>query len=300
MRRLSENVWLVNPPNRNFPYSTSIFIQDEVNGLIDSATSETDFEFLKNQGINLLLGSHGHVDHALRNSEYPDAQLLLNEKDHGYVASRDSFLRMLGSDLFGAENFDNMKIDRMGYRFRPADESHFDGQKMNFGRTEVEVIHLPGHTPGHSGFAFPREGFIFTADIDLEPFGPWYGNMKSSVDEFLESLERLRRLGPDFIITGHAPEPFTSGIPKLLDDFRDMIFRREKEIIRLLRKGKNTIMEIADEQPIFQGHPKRIIVFEWMMVRHHLKRLMRLGKVEKDGERFYLVDGVRLSNLNLG
>ncbi|MGI6549851.1 MAG: MBL fold metallo-hydrolase [Syntrophomonadales bacterium] len=300
MKKLSENVWLVDPPNRNFPHSTSIFIKDEVNGLIDSATSEADFNFLKDQGIDILLGSHGHVDHALRNSEYPDARLLLNEKDHGYVASRDSFLKMLGSDIFGAENFNNMKIDRMGYRFRPADGMHFDGQRISFGKTEVEVMHLPGHTPGHTGFVFPREGFVFTADIDLEPFGPWYGNMKSSVDEFLNSLERLRRMGPDYIITGHAPEPFTSGIPKLLDSYRDVIFQRDKEIIRHLWSGKNTISEIAEEQPIFQGHPKRIVVFEFMMVWHHLKRLQRLGKVERDGDRFYLADGVRLSNLNLG
>ncbi len=300
MKKISNNVWLVDPPSRSFPHSTSILIKDEINGLIDSATSSEDFEFLKNQGINILLGSHGHVDHALRNSQYPDAQLLLNEKDHGYVASRDSFLAMLGSELFGPENFDNMKIDRMGYLFRPADGVHFDGQKLGFGKTEVEVIHLPGHTPGHSGFAFPREGFIFTADIDLEPFGPWYGNLKSSVDEFLNSIEKLRHLQPDFIITGHGPKPLTSGIPKLLDDFRDVIFKREKEILRLIQGGKNTILEIADEQPIFQGHPKRIIVFEWMMIWHHLERLLRLEKVQRDGDRFYLVDGVRLSNLNLG
>ncbi|MGI6514443.1 MAG: MBL fold metallo-hydrolase [Syntrophomonadales bacterium] len=300
MKKLSENIWLVDPPNRNFPHSTCIFIKDEINCLIDSATSQEDFEYLKEQNISVLLGSHGHVDHALRNSEYPEAQLLLNEKDHGYVASRDSFLQMLGSDLFGPENFNNMKIDRMGYRFRPADGTHRDGQKFVFGKTEVEVMHLPGHTPGHSGFVFPREGFIFTGDIDLEPFGPWYGNVKSSVDEFLESLERLRQLGPDFVITGHAPEPFTSGIARLLDEYRDVIFRREKEIVRLLHAGKRTIMEIVAEQPVFQGHPKRIFVFEYMMVWHHLERLMRLGKVEQDGDCFYLVEGVRPSNLNLG
>jgi len=300
MKKISDSVWLVDPPNRSFPHSTSIFIKDEIKGLIDSATSAEDFDILKNQGIDVLLGSHGHVDHTLRNSDYIEAQLLLNEKDHGYVASRDSFLAMLGGEFFGPENFDNMKIDRMGYRFRPADGLHSDGQKLNFGKTEVEVIHFPGHTPGHSGFAFPREGFIFTADIDLEPFGPWYGNLKSSADEFLESIEKLRRLGPDFIITGHAPEPLTSGIPKLLDDFRDVIFKREKEIIRLLQNRKNTIMELSYEQPIFQGHPKRIIVFEWMMIWHHLQRLMRLEKVRREGDHFYLVDGVRLSNLNLG
>ena len=61
-------------------------------------------------------------------------------------------------------------------------------------------------------------------------------------------------------------------------------------------------MKIVQEQPIYQGHPKRIILFEWMMVRHHLKRLERLGKVEWDADsnRYFLVDGVRLSNLNLG
>jgi len=300
MEKLSEHVWLIDPPNRNFPHSTAILIKDEITCLIDTATSEEDYRFLQQLGIEMILGSHGHVDHALRNSQYPDAQLLLNEKEHGYVASRDSFLRMLGSDLFGPENFKDMKIDRMGYTFRPADGTHADGERLSFGATEVTVMHLPGHTPGHSGFAFPREGFIFTADIDLEPFGPWYGNRWSSVDDFLDSLERIRRLSPDYIITGHAPKPITSGIRALLDDFRDVIFRREKEIIRILLTGKNTIMEIANEQPIYRGHPKRIFLFEWMMIRHHLNRLERLGKVVRERELFFPVDGVRLSNLNLG
>ena len=55
MKKLSENIWLVDPPNRNFPHSTCIFIKDEINCLIDSATSQEDFEYLKEQNISVLL-----------------------------------------------------------------------------------------------------------------------------------------------------------------------------------------------------------------------------------------------------
>ena len=107
--------------------------------------------------------------------------MLLNKEDHRYVASRESFLKMLGSDILGlkASKYEDRSD---GYRFRPADGTHVDGQRFSFGKTEVEVIHRQA-TPGQR-FAFPREGLVFTADIDLEPFGPWYGNIKSSVDEF--------------------------------------------------------------------------------------------------------------------
>ncbi len=300
MKQISDKVWMVDPPSRNFPFSTSIFIRDDVRGLIDSSTSLEDREYLMKQDIQVLLGSHGHVDHALNNSAYPGASLLMNPRDHGYVASRESFLRMLGSELVGPHHFQGMKIDRMDYKFRPADGSLENAQKISFGRTEVEVLYLPGHTPGHTGYIFPREGFIFTADIDLEPFGPWYGNLWSSVDDFLESIELIRRLKPDMLITGHGPEPITEGIDARLDRFRDVIFQREQEIVRLIGRGKNTLQELTAEGPVFKGHPKSIILFEWMMIRHHLERLVRLGRVTSEKDRFYLVSGVRASNLNLG
>ena len=47
MKKLSENIWLVDPPNRNFPQHLH-FIKDEINCLIDSAPPRS-FEYLRNR-----------------------------------------------------------------------------------------------------------------------------------------------------------------------------------------------------------------------------------------------------------
>ena len=49
-------------------------------------------------------------------------------------------------------------------------------------------------TPGHGGLWFPSLQVVFSADIDLGRFGPWYGDVHADIDEYLDSLRRLGRL----------------------------------------------------------------------------------------------------------
>jgi glyoxylase-like metal-dependent hydrolase (beta-lactamase superfamily II) len=43
-------------------------------------------------------------------------------------------------------------------------ESLFDGQVLALGGLEIEVLHTPGHTPGHCCFWVPGEGALFSGD----------------------------------------------------------------------------------------------------------------------------------------
>uniref|UniRef100_UPI0005277505 MBL fold metallo-hydrolase n=1 Tax=Streptomyces bikiniensis TaxID=1896 RepID=UPI0005277505 len=70
------------------------------------------------------------------------------------------------------------------------------------GRT-VTVVHLPGHTPGHSGYLVEPDGFLYVADIDLTSFGPYYGDPGSSLPDFEASMRRCREIGARWYGTGH-------------------------------------------------------------------------------------------------
>ena len=67
-----------------------------------------------------------------------------------------------------------------------------DGAVLDLGRRSVTVVHLPGHTAGHCGLLVEPDGFLFLGDIDLTSFGPYYGDLSSSLDDFVSSIARLR------------------------------------------------------------------------------------------------------------
>jgi len=299
IKRLSQHVSLLEAPEYTFPYCNSFLIEDDICCLVDTSTTNDVFEFLKTKHIDLIVSTHGHVDHNLHNQHFLEARIMAHPSDHPYLISRESFLKTLGAQYFGdITRF--LKIDRLGYNFREPHESMVDGQVINLGHTRIEVLHLPGHTPGHSGLMFPDLGIVFSADLDLSRWGPWYGNVYSSVSDFLRSIDRIIQMKPELLITSHASGPITSNITTRMTRYRDVIYRREQGIVEALYRGKNTLWEIVDENIIYRRFSEpQMRYFEWFMIKHHLERLEELGKVIHDGQHYFLKDGVRPSNINL-
>ena len=121
-----------------------------------------------------------------------------------------------------------------------------------------------------------------------------------NVSDFIDSIDRVINLKPEMLITSHASGPITSNIQARLTRYRDEFYRREKEVINALYRGKHTLWEIVDENIIYRKfHEPQMRYFEWFMIRQHVLRLIGLGKVFADNDRYYLYDGVRPSNLNL-
>jgi glyoxylase-like metal-dependent hydrolase (beta-lactamase superfamily II) len=95
------------------------------------------------------------------------------------------------------------------------------GDVLNLNGIEFEVIHTPGHTPGHCCFHIPDEGVLFSGDqlfagsvgrTDL-PGGNWAKLMDSM-------RERVMTLGDGVrVLPGHGPET-TIGRERLTNPFR--------------------------------------------------------------------------------
>jgi glyoxylase-like metal-dependent hydrolase (beta-lactamase superfamily II) len=82
-----------------------------------------------------------------------------------------------------------------------------DGDTVQFGHQTLEVIHCPGHTPGHVAFFHPGERLAIVGDVLFKgsigrtdfPRGD-YGALVKSI------RERLFPLGDDVVfIPGHGP-----------------------------------------------------------------------------------------------
>lgn len=123
--------------------------------LIDAgASADRILDFLKRNNLSLeaILLTHGHPDHVVGVAEVSKAtgaKVYLSDEDKKMVKSMASaFLSMLGmSELELPEEFEPL----------------YDGQKLEFGDIEVEVLHTPGHSPGSMSFLI--EDALFDGDL---------------------------------------------------------------------------------------------------------------------------------------
>jgi len=155
----------------------------------------------------------------------------------------------------------------------------------------VEVLHTPGHTPGHLSFFFPEPGVLFLGDYDLSRFGPWYGDTHSSIAQTVASVERLRRVPARIWITSHEEDGVFEEDPgPRWDRYLGVIRTREERLLSLLR----TPADLAGivEARIVYGRPREPRWFfdlnERLILTKHLEALREEGRVVQENGRYRL------------
>jgi len=303
MERLFPRISLLSNGKFTLPYCNCLWIEDDINCLVDSSPPEEDWQWISDHRIDLIVNSHGHSDHCSRNFACPEAQVLMHPAEHERVVNGEIYLRDYGFDLFPDDSVRPHYLAAVKYAPRQANGEIQDGQTISTGRVSFKVLGLPGHSAGHCGFLFPEQGFVFTADINPDA-KPFFAMLDSDVDDFINSIERLRNLNPEFLITGHGPALVKGNISKRLAAYRDILFEQEEKILALLNTGKRTIRDLAKEAVCYDGRlpqPQAVYyIHECMMDWKHLQRLERLGKVVHEGDNYYLAPGQRSVLQTLG
>ncbi len=267
-----------------FPLVNSLFLEGPVRVVVDPGSNEEFFrEILARGPVQVLLNTHYHGDHTRHNRLFADASLHVPEADAPVYRSLDNLAAYIGrKGREDEEHWRRMAVEERGYRPRTVDVAYLDGEIYRFGETTVEIVHAPGHTPGHSCLLFREISALYLGDIDLTKFGPWYGNAASDIDQFLESIDRARRIQVDWYIPAHGPVIPKSEIAGRFEAFAAVVHEREVRILEALRAPR-TVEGIVKAHPVYLRWylPQDVFDFmEEMMVRNHLRRLLRLGVVE--------------------
>ena len=147
-------------------------------------------------GLWLTHGHFDHVaDHAVVTKVFPNAKVLIHPLD----APK---LRAPGSSLI-----------QLPFTIPPRepDELIEDGQRLKIGALEVDVIHTPGHSPGHVMFHIASEQTLVGGDLIICNAVGRTDLPDSDPRALEESIRRVVKLPPQTrLLPGHC-EPSTLG-----------------------------------------------------------------------------------------
>jgi glyoxylase-like metal-dependent hydrolase (beta-lactamase superfamily II) len=145
-----------------------------------------------------VLNSHTHFDHVGGNAEFTDIlgedspYTRANEKGQTNEYSRDAMApeRICGALPAG------MKVGAYSIKPWHVSQRVHDGQKIDLGNRELEILFTPGHTPDSLGLLDRKNGLLFTGDTFYR--GPIYlFTPETNFADYAKSVDRLAALAPN-------------------------------------------------------------------------------------------------------
>jgi glyoxylase-like metal-dependent hydrolase (beta-lactamase superfamily II) len=177
-------------------------------GVGNAAHVEAVAVALEGCALDLILLTHGHVDHA-----------------SGVPAL----------------------VDRWpGARVRPSPAPFTDGESIAAGDGALTAIFTPGHSPDHVCFVDHERGDVYCGDL-VRANGTVVipASHGGDLRAYLDSLRRIRDLRPRRLLPGHGPiieEP-----EAVIAEYLAHRARREAQVIDALKRGRNTPAEMVAE-----------------------------------------------------
>jgi glyoxylase-like metal-dependent hydrolase (beta-lactamase superfamily II) len=227
--------------------------------------------------VAAILNTHGHGDHIGAN-----VALARATGAPAAIHRDDAFYLELGGQKWGDTPIPTV----------PADRLLKDGDVLAFGEHRLEVVHLPGHSPGSVGY-YDRDRRILYGGDSIQGRGTVVQHLPLYVDPdaYARTLERVRAIPLDHLVLDHPylplPEAVVSGaaIAEFLDVSQqtyDAIDPLIRETLAAARRPL-TSEEIALPLCRWNGFPTTTGMAT-TTVKAHLERLARLGDIAERRE----------------
>lgn len=273
-----------------FTYCNCILVEDDIRAIIDTGADLKSLAATDPGSIDWVINTHHHYDHIRGNYLFPRAEKKVHALDFCAMQNREEFTfynsmdrweeLMPGQDFLAGALQMNIEEDGI-MRNLKADSVIEDGQILDFGHIQCEVIHTPGHSAGHCVFWFPEQEFMFLGDICMTAAGPWYGEVCANPDDMIASINKVIAMKPHRVTTCHVNRIYEEPVERLIE-YRNRIEKREDRIYQFLKGREADIHEIAEQKLIYRMHPTWFVTFwEKLMLDKHLERLLLKGMVEK-------------------
>ena len=210
--------------------------------------------------------SHGHVDHfgnAQLLSELSGAPVRLHPGDTEKVVGEDVWERRAAAyeTFLRRQGLPEDQLPRLlaigrhsGKYSRRVDPARVrpltEGEQLRAGKIRLDVLHLPGHTPGLVCLWDAEHRLLFADDHLLARTSP--NPFLELVDErttrralvqYLHSIARVRALDVEWVLPGHGV-PF-QGHRAAIDSLLRFYVRRQEKLLETLGSGPRTPVELS-------------------------------------------------------
>ena len=189
-----------------------------------------DANLLLLHGRQAALVDSGFVGHAHETAEWVRAQtgrlaLVVNTHWHSDHVGGNALLQTAGAGIAAATPDAHALARRdpgccqAEYLDQPVapytvDEPLHDGQVVRLGDADWQVVHTPGHTPGHLSLWQPEERLLVVGDALSDYDVGWVNLALDGPDATataIASLHRLVDLNPHVLLPAHGPIPADPG-----------------------------------------------------------------------------------------
>ncbi|UCE53037.1 MAG: MBL fold metallo-hydrolase [Desulfobacterales bacterium] len=160
---------------------------------------------------------------------------------------------------------------------RKVEEIH-EGDTLQLGNFEFEVVHTPGHSPGHISLYDRKKRILLPGDL-VGKAPAWYVPTAGGVIGYLDSLAKLKTLDAAVLLPAHGPifEDATRAIWKI----QKKLLQRESIIKEALQDGAKSYLELNKR---FLGNSHLNFFPGCGIIESHLIKMEREGIIERKGQ----------------
>ncbi len=285
IEEIAEGLYLVHGANRGrFPWSHSVLAVGDSTVLFDTGCGAAAIGEVKERfPPDLVINSHTHPDHFSGNHHFRGYELWAPDMFASILPDLENMSLRLAGGGEPAREWLHLVRDVLGHVPTTPTGTFWDGDVVDLGSMRFRAVYTPGHTLDHFCFLEEERRIVLSFDIDLTPFGPWYGHVECNLEEFCDSLHRVLALRPEVVVSSHR-SPISEGIEEEFAAFDDVFVRRNEKILDMLGETPATPERLAESSPIYGvAEPgfALALYFEARMIEKHLELLARRGLAER-------------------
>lgn len=155
-------------------------------------------DFIEAHGLDvkLLLNTHGHIDHVLGNAfvkKHYKVPLWIGEKDLPTLKSVEVY-----AANYGFQQYQPCEPDRLLN----------EGDTVSFGNSQLEIVFVPGHAPGHIAFYHAEQQFCIGGDVLFQEGIGRTDLPGGDMETLIKSIHTKFFAWPDKVVVypGHGPD----------------------------------------------------------------------------------------------
>lgn len=214
---IADNIHVIEVPHRTYFVSSCLIVGDSlilVDAGREESPKETIYPYIRKLGrdpseISHLMLTHAHWDHCAGAATIKsDTSCMIGVHHLGKPYLEDPGL--IVTQL--AERFPSQNNEHMA-NFEPikADITYNDGDSIDLGGKNLEIIHIPGHSADSISIVDNEQGVYISGD-SMQGRGMNQPLIFHSLAEYTASAKRLLNRSIKILVNGHPYLPYNKGV----------------------------------------------------------------------------------------